>query len=196
MVTEADEEFNIEKGKLVRQETVAIEAFFQKKLKQAQVQRKINQSHLINKNRLSVLEARQQLLMDLFSEAKIHLTSLSANEAAYEELMTNLLVQSFFKLMETDMSIQVRSKDVAVTERALNKAVQIYKSKLNATINPVIDTENTLPEKSQGGVVVTGMYGRIRVDNTLESRLELLSTQVRQSNIDVARNQNQFIWTI
>ena len=196
MVTEADEEFNIEKGKLVRQETVAIEAFFQKKLKQAQVQRKITQSHLINKNRLSVLEARQQLLMDLFSEAKINLTSLSANEAAYEELMTNLLVQSFFKLMETDMSIQVRSKDVAVTERALNKAVQIYKSKLNATINPVIDTENTLPEKSQGGVVVTGMYGRIRVDNTLESRLELLSTQVRQSNIDVARNQNQFIWTI
>jgi V-type H+-transporting ATPase subunit E len=196
MVTEADEEFNIEKGKLVRQETVAIEAFFQKKLKQAQVQRKITQSHLINKNRLSVLEARQQLLMDLFSEAKVHLTSLSANEVAYEELMTNLLVQSFFKLMETDMSIQVRSKDIAVTERALNKAVQIYKSKLNATINPVIDTENTLPEKSQGGVVVTGMYGRIRVDNTLESRLELLSTQVRQSNIDVARNQNQFIWTI
>jgi V-type H+-transporting ATPase subunit E len=37
----ADEEFNIEKGKLVRAETVNIEAFFQKKLKQSDVQRKM-----------------------------------------------------------------------------------------------------------------------------------------------------------
>lgn len=47
----ADEEFNIEKGKLVRAETVNIEAFFTKKVKQAEVQRKIATSHLINKNR-------------------------------------------------------------------------------------------------------------------------------------------------
>jgi V-type H+-transporting ATPase subunit E len=37
----ADEEFNIEKAKLVRQETVAIEAFYQKKIKQADIQRKM-----------------------------------------------------------------------------------------------------------------------------------------------------------
>lgn len=37
----ADEEFNIEKAKLVRQETLAIEAFYQKKTKQADVLRKM-----------------------------------------------------------------------------------------------------------------------------------------------------------
>lgn len=37
----ADEEFNIEKAKLVRQETVTIEAFFEKKRKQAEIQRKM-----------------------------------------------------------------------------------------------------------------------------------------------------------
>jgi V-type H+-transporting ATPase subunit E len=37
----ADEEFNIEKAKLVRQETLAIEAFYEKKMKQADVQRKM-----------------------------------------------------------------------------------------------------------------------------------------------------------
>jgi V-type H+-transporting ATPase subunit E len=37
----ADEEFNIEKAKLVRSETVAIEAFFEKKLKQAEITRKM-----------------------------------------------------------------------------------------------------------------------------------------------------------
>ena len=37
----ADEEFNIEKAKLVRSETVAIDAFFAKKMKQAESQRKM-----------------------------------------------------------------------------------------------------------------------------------------------------------
>ena len=37
----ADEEFNIEKAKIVRQETIAIEAFYQKKAKQAEIQKKM-----------------------------------------------------------------------------------------------------------------------------------------------------------
>ena len=37
----ADEEFNIEKAKLVRQETIAIDLFYSKKTKQAEVQRKM-----------------------------------------------------------------------------------------------------------------------------------------------------------
>ena len=41
---QADEEFNIEKGKIVRAETVNIEAFFQKKLKQSDIQRKMYES--------------------------------------------------------------------------------------------------------------------------------------------------------
>lgn len=37
----ADEEFNIEKAKLVRQETTSIEANFEKRLSQAEVKRKM-----------------------------------------------------------------------------------------------------------------------------------------------------------
>lgn len=37
----ADEEFNIEKAKLVRQETTAIEQQFERKIKQAEVKRKM-----------------------------------------------------------------------------------------------------------------------------------------------------------
>jgi V-type H+-transporting ATPase subunit E len=41
----ADEEFNIEKAKLVRQETLAIEAFYLKKTKQAEILRKMYRPH-------------------------------------------------------------------------------------------------------------------------------------------------------
>ena len=37
----ADEEFNIEKAKLVRQETLALEALYEKKVKQEEIARKM-----------------------------------------------------------------------------------------------------------------------------------------------------------
>lgn len=37
----ADEEFNIEKAKLVQQETLAVEQLFERKIKQAEVRRRM-----------------------------------------------------------------------------------------------------------------------------------------------------------
>ncbi|KAI8911621.1 ATPase, V1/A1 complex, subunit E [Gorgonomyces haynaldii] len=173
----ADEEFNIEKGKLVRQETVNIEAFFQKKLKQADVQRKIQHSHLINKNRLKVLQARQQILQDLFSEAKSKLVSIT-DGPHYGDLLTKLSLQGFYQLMEKKVSIQARPKDYPILEQSLKEAQRIYQEKLGLTIEPTIDKANPLPDNSYGGVVISAVEGRIRSNNTLETRLELLSEQM------------------
>ena len=71
----ADEEFSIEKGKLVRQETIQIEEFFERKLKQQEIQNKIAGSHLVNKNRLKVLQRREELLNQLFSEINVETVS-------------------------------------------------------------------------------------------------------------------------
>ncbi|CAB4421542.1 unnamed protein product [Rhizophagus irregularis] len=56
------------KAKLVRQESNNIEATFQRKIKQAEIQKKITQSNMINKTRLKVLQVRQQMLEEVFNE--------------------------------------------------------------------------------------------------------------------------------
>ena len=48
----ADEEFAIEKSKLVRQETAAIDTLYEKKFKQAAMSQQITRSTLANKTRL------------------------------------------------------------------------------------------------------------------------------------------------
>src|SRR4051794_7244243 len=66
----ADEEFAIEKSKLVRQETAAIDTSYEKKFKQAGMSQQITRSTQANKTRIRVLSARQSLLDDLFEQAR------------------------------------------------------------------------------------------------------------------------------
>ncbi|KAI9209071.1 ATPase, V1/A1 complex, subunit E [Polychytrium aggregatum] len=173
-VKNADEEFNIEKAKLVRQETLAIEAFYQKKLKQSEVQRKIAQSNHINKNRLRVLQTRQQVLEELFKEAKSKLVSLTQDKTKYQHLLKDLILQGLYQLMDTFVVLQCRKVDVPLVKAGLEIAVAEYKKALNRPVTLTLDEANPLPETSAGGVVLSSLEGRIRVSNTLESRLEQL----------------------
>ncbi|KAJ3105534.1 hypothetical protein HDU97_008013 [Phlyctochytrium planicorne] len=170
----ADEEFNIEKAKLVRQETIAIEAFYQKKIKQAEVARKIAHSNHVNKNRLRLLQARQQILDELFAEARNKLLTISSDPSKYQALLKDLLLQAFYQLMEEKIVIQCRKADHAIVQSALEEAKTAYTKALNKPLKAEIDSSNALPEKSAGGVVVSAFEGRIRVSNTLESRLDIL----------------------
>ncbi|KAJ3357572.1 V-ATPase V1 sector subunit E [Kappamyces sp. JEL0680] len=155
LTSEADEEFNIEKGKLVRAETVNIEAFFQKKLKQSDVQRKISQSHLINKNRfailgltgarLKVLASRQQVLNDLFAEARAQLHSLTSDQAAYGALLKNLILQGLYRLMDSAVMVAAREKDYGLVEQAIKDACSEFKAELGQEVTVTIDKDHPLP---------------------------------------------------
>lgn len=56
----ADEEFSIEKSKLVREETNGIDEQYKKKFTQAGMSQQITKSTLANKQRLRLLSARQE----------------------------------------------------------------------------------------------------------------------------------------
>ncbi|KAJ3216691.1 V-ATPase V1 sector subunit E [Dinochytrium kinnereticum] len=170
----ADEEFNIEKAKLVRQETIAIEAFYQKKIKQAEVSRKISHSNHVNKNRLRLLQARQQVMEELFAEARSLLSTISSDPTKYHALLKDLLLQSFYQLMDDNVAVQCRKQDVPAVQKAIEEAKAVYTKTLGSPIKAEIDNSAFLPDSSGGGVIVSATGGRIRVSNTLESRLDIL----------------------
>ena len=55
----AEEEFNIEKGRLVQQQRVKIMEYYERKEKQIELQKKIQNSNLLNQARLRVLKSRE-----------------------------------------------------------------------------------------------------------------------------------------
>ncbi|KAJ1545283.1 V-ATPase V1 sector subunit E, partial [Nowakowskiella sp. JEL0078] len=170
----ADEEFNIEKAKLVRQETLAIEAFYQKKTKQSEIQKKIAQSTILNKSRLKVLQARQQVLSSLFAEARQKITSASENEESYTILLRDLILQGLYKLMDSVVVIQGRKKDFGLLKTAIADATKIYQDTVKQAVEVNLNENQPLSDSSAGGVIISSLEGRIRVDNTLETRLDLI----------------------
>ncbi|KAI8051514.1 ATPase, V1/A1 complex, subunit E [Syncephalis plumigaleata] len=175
----ANEEFNINKGKIVMQESLQIDANAQRKMKQAEVQQKIAQSTLTNKARLQTLAERENLLSELFEKVREELKLIPDNDGnAYGTLLKNLLLQSFYQLMEKEVSVTCREADVALVETAMEQAKQEYENACHQIIEPVLDHDNYLPKTSAGGVIVSALNGRIKCSNTLESRLDLLSEQM------------------
>jgi len=174
----ADEEFNIEKGKLVRQEALNVEAIFDRKIKQAEVQKRIATSNHINKSRLKVLQARQEMLEQLYTETREQLQQISKDKAKYDKLLRDLVLQGFYSLMEPEVMVTCRAADKDCVAKAIDGAAQVYKAEAGSDVNATIDTSNPLPASSAGGVVLSAQAGKVRVDNTLEARLAILEEQM------------------
>jgi len=170
----ADEEFAIEKSKLVRQETSAIDSTYEKKFKTAQMSQQITRSTVANKTRLKVLSARQELLDQIFEEAGKKLGEATKDKGKYEEILKNLALEGFYALNEKSLKVRVRKVDVEVTKNALEKACKEYKEKTKKEIECSIDEENPLAEGTAGGLSIVGGGGKIDINNTFEERLSLL----------------------
>ncbi|KAA1068059.1 V-ATPase V1 sector subunit E [Puccinia graminis f. sp. tritici] len=172
----ADEEFSIEKAKIVRQETTSIDALHAKRRKQVEVQKRITQSTLSNKARLQQLQMRDQLLQDVFEEAKKGLSDLTTDQDKYRGIVENLTLQALFSLMAKDIVVSVRPQDRELAEPAISNAIQRFKeeSKIDCTLT----VNEDLSKDSKGGVVVWGFRSRIKVDNTLDERLRLLEEKM------------------
>ena len=134
----ADEEFSIEKSKLVRQETQRIDAEYEKKHKQAGMSQQITASTLANRQRLRVLASKQELLDGLFEQAGKKLAETvgagngsggkkgkkngGAGGVDYESVLKGLVLEGLYALVESKVSIRCRKKDTEVVKKAIEAA--------------------------------------------------------------------------
>ncbi|CZR51536.1 probable Vacuolar ATP synthase subunit E [Phialocephala subalpina] len=170
----ADEEFAIEKSKLVRQETQAIDTTYEKKFKQAQMSQQITRSTVANKTRLKVLSARQELLDGIFEAAEKKLGEATKDKGKYENILKNLALEGFYALNERKVQVRARKADYEVVKKALKGACEEYKKNVRKDIEATVDEANPLPEGSAGGLSIVGGGGKIDINNTFEERLKLL----------------------
>lgn len=146
----ADEEGSIEKSKLVRAETQRLDTEYQKKFTQAGMSQQITKSTLANKTRLKILSARQELLDELFEDAR---TKLKDNESKdkkkYETVLKGLILEGLYALNESKVSIRCRKQDNELVKRAGKAAADEYKSNVQGkTVEVSLDEKNKLPEDS------------------------------------------------
>ena len=167
----ADEEFSIEKSKLVRQETQRIDAEYEKKHTQAGMSQQITASTLANRQRLRVLSSKQQLLDGLFEDAGKKLAETVGSGSGgngggskkgkkngngggnggfdYENVLKGLVLEGLYALVESKVSVRCRKKDVEVVKKAAESAKKEYAEKLKGReVEITVDEKENLPEES------------------------------------------------
>ncbi|KAL4874844.1 ATPase, V1/A1 complex, subunit E [Aspergillus karnatakaensis] len=171
----ADEEFAIEKSKLVRQETAAIDTLYEKKFKQAAMSQQITRSTLSNRTRLRVLSSRQELLDELFEEARGKISGVAAKDAKkYQTVLKGLILEGLYSLNESTVEIRARKKDTDAIKKAIGEAEKEFKETVGKEVTVKLDENEPLPNENAGGVVIIGGNGKIEINNTFEERLRLL----------------------
>nr|SVE77298.1 EOG090X0F8Y [Daphnia lumholtzi]SVE78544.1 EOG090X0F8Y [Daphnia lumholtzi] len=174
----AEEEFNIEKGRLVQQQRLKIMEFYERKEKQVELQKKIQSSNLLNQARLKVLQAQQQHIQNLLAESRTRLAKSSADHSNYTRVIRDLIIQALFQIMEPVVTIRCRQADLELVESVLPEAIAKYSEAMHKPCQINVAKDNFLPADTCGGVELAAFHGRIRVNNTLENRLEMIAGQM------------------
>ncbi|KAI7232777.1 V-type proton ATPase subunit [Hortaea werneckii] len=188
----ADEEFSIEKSKLVRSETARIDGEYEKKFKQAGMSQQITKSTLANKMRLRVLSSKQEMLDGLFEKAQKELSNKgSKDQKKYQEILKGLILEGMYALNEKKVLLRCRKKDNDLVKKAADAAKEEYKKTMNMEVEITIDEQNKLPEGSAGGLTIINSTGKIDITNTYEERLKLLETDALPAVRTILFGENQ-----
>ncbi|ESO10946.1 hypothetical protein HELRODRAFT_185294 [Helobdella robusta] len=171
----AEEEFEIEKGRLVQMHRVKIMEQYERRQKQIELQRKIQISNLSNAARLKILKAREDHLRKVTEGTRQMLVKLTQDPSRYKILMEGLLTQCLFKLLEAEVVVRCKKQDAHIIEELIPKCVDYYMKSTGKKVKVTADKEQYLPSDSTGGVEALSGNLKIKVENTLDSRLQSIS---------------------
>ena len=115
----AEEEFNIEKGRLVQQQRLKIMEYYERKEKQVELQKKIQSSNMLNQARLKVLKHRDDHVASVLEEAKQQLSGVVRDRARYTEILQQLLTQAMCQLLEPALVVRCRQVDSQILESVI-----------------------------------------------------------------------------
>lgn len=174
----AEEEFNIEKGRLVQQQRLKLMEHFEKKEKEIELRRKIHSSNMLNQARLELLKVREGHVEQLLEKCRSCLSTVTKNEDHYSVLLKNLILYGLYQLLESNVTLRIRRQDQSIIERALPSILIDYKEKTGKDVTLKIDKDQYLGNEVKGGVELLALNGRIKIDNTLEARLEHIAQQL------------------
>ena len=165
--------------KLVQQLKGKIRTDCEKKKKAQETQVAIDRSTAINRARLRKIEARQQCIEKLQGEIGDSLKQVSRNDAKYKTIIVDLIVQACLKLQESEVTVRCRAADNNVVRGVLEQASQAFTKVVQTGTGQKKFTKisldaTPLPATCLGGVVVCCQGGLISVDNTLDTRLNLV----------------------
>ncbi|CAE7215871.1 VATE [Symbiodinium sp. CCMP2592] len=192
--TKALQEESIERLKIVNSMKEKIQQEYARKTKQIETQAAIARSTAINRSRLEKIKSRQEMLTKLSEESQAQLVEKLKAQATHKQFITKLIVQGLLMLLEDHVEVRCRKCDEALVAECLDGAVKEYTEVIKKSTGATKTCKVSLDKAVQlppapgggqhgptclGGVVLACQKGSITIDNTIDSRLELVMEQAK-----------------
>ncbi|ENN75614.1 V-type proton ATPase subunit E [Dendroctonus ponderosae] len=174
----AEEEFNIEKGRLVQQQRLKIMEYYEKKEKQVELQKKIQSSNMLNQARLKVLKVREDHVRSVLEDARKRLGEVTRDQGRYAQIAESLILQALYQLFENNVIVRTRPQDRDLVKTVLPTVATKYRDVTGRDVNVTLDDAVQLSQDITGGIDLYTRQNKIKISNTLEARLELISQQL------------------
>mmetsp|Transcript_3866 Transcript_3866/g.11544 ORF Transcript_3866/g.11544 Transcript_3866/m.11544 type:complete len:220 (+) Transcript_3866:162-821(+) len=178
----AEEDFNIRKLSAVESARERIREEYERKTKQIQVNQKIAYSTANSESRLKILKFEDQAIRDIYDEAASKLKEITKDPSKYSNLLKNLTLQGLLALRDPQVVVIVKQGDRKTVQDFLPEVAKAYEKSTGDSVSLEVSSE-TLPDESLGGVTLKSHEGKIKLDNTFESRLD----QTYESNLPYFR---------
>ncbi|EGR30264.1 vacuolar ATP synthase subunit, putative [Ichthyophthirius multifiliis] len=182
----ANEQFKIQKNNLVNSEKDKIIEEYKRKLENFSVQKRIERSSKVNEHRLSKMQLRFSLIEKIRDSLKEQLIRTLDDSNKYKLFFKSLIVQSMIKLMEHKVELKVMKKDLNLARQVKNECEQEFKEVVRKECNLdfpcviIINDYHLLEAEIPdiiGGIVLTCDEGKIKVVNTIDTRVLLAFQQ-------------------
>ena len=161
----AEQECEREKSTYIEKERKKIEMDYTRKVKEAEVKKRITFSQELSNSRLQLLEAEDKHIQTLMLEVREKLKQyIKGND--YEELLMKLIQEGIQKLEIKDVIVKCLKEDCDKVKSAINKV-----KNTDSTLNITLDEKDFLDESLIGGISVASCDDKIVCNNTLEHRL-------------------------
>jgi vacuolar-type H+-ATPase subunit E/Vma4 len=138
---------------------------------EAVVNRRVSQEK--QKARLAYLAEKNRVLNDVMKDVQVRLLEFCHDNSSYRPLLLKSIAQGIDAIPSERVKVALSEKDIHRYKGT--KLLEDALSTMQATKTAVLKDE---PIETIGGGVVTSQDGRVRVDCTLEARLELMRPQL------------------
>jgi len=101
-------------------------------------------SNITNKSRLRILNARQQVLDQIFEDARKKLPDIQKDKKKYEETLKNLILEAMYALMEKELFIRARRADAEIADRAAKAAAKEFERASGIAVETEVDADRPL----------------------------------------------------
>lgn len=169
--SQTKEDFAIEKQTRVEEEKKRLRTEYELKEKQVEVEKQINHSNHIKAARLEILKLKEDVMGSLKEKAIEAIKKIQNDETRYRKFLHDCIMQGLLTLEEKEVKLYCREADFKYLKENVDKVAKDFSTKMGYT--PKITVQEKPFLDCAGGVLVSGLNDRIKVNNTIEERLDL-----------------------